>query len=141
MDTNQTFLDLCQSAALTAEKTVDKVWGQEFHVVNNDLFCLKYLVFPKGGKISKHRHLKKTELFTCAIGYFGMEIIKDGVSKKSIFKTGDKILLEPGTWHQLEAFADSIILEVSTHDDPADNERLEMSSFNSSNAKNIKNYE
>ena len=139
--------DLLLSITRAASTIVQKKWGAEFIVVNNDKFCLKYLLFYKGGKISFHAHHVKTELFNCISGKLGIitqnrpENYFEGDVKKGIFRAGDKILLEPYTYHSLEAFEDSIIVEISTTDRVEDSFRLNESSFNPDNDANIKNYE
>jgi hypothetical protein len=49
-------------------KIVKKGWGLEIHLVNNDKYCLKYLVFFKGKKFSWHKHIIKQELWFCMWG-------------------------------------------------------------------------
>lgn len=132
--------ELLLCAKETAETVVEKVWGTEYHVVNNEQFCLKYLVFKKGGKLSRHKHAIKKEMFICLTGVFGIEIGEGENIRKGIFLRDDKILLEPNTAHLLEAFYDSIILEISTQDFASDSYRLEPSSFNADNSLNIFNY-
>jgi quercetin dioxygenase-like cupin family protein len=128
-------------ALKAGEKVVIKEWGLESHIHNDKNFCLKYLIFWKGGKLSQHKHLLKTEKFLCIQGKFGLTILKDGIEKKSIIKAGKTILLEPGIYHSLEAFTNAIIIEVSTEDFPEDSYRLDQSSYNPNNDENIKNYE
>lgn len=122
-------------------KIVKKVWGIESHITNSAEFCLKYLIFFKGGKLSLHTHGIKKELFHCLQGKLGVRLVKDGVEEKLLIKAGGKILLEPGVFHQLEAFSHSIIVEVSTQDFKEDSYRLEPSSFNAENDLNIQVYQ
>jgi mannose-6-phosphate isomerase-like protein (cupin superfamily) len=105
-------------------KVVKKGWGLEIHFVNNDKYCLKYLIFFKGRKFSLHVHAVKQELWFCSWGSFNCTIIDD--SGLSIFKfsAGDKIELKPGIIHMIEATTNSIITEVSTTDYPEDSIRF-----------------
>ena len=132
--------DVCNSLKAGA-KIVPKVWGLESHIVNNEKFCLKYLIFWKGGRLSQHMHKIKEELFLCMQGKLGLTLIIDGKETKRIIKPGQTILLKPGQYHSLEAFKNSIIVEVSTTDRPEDSYRLDSSSYNPNNDDNIKNYE
>ena len=137
-----TFTDILRAGTKSAESVVEKVWGRELIQTNNELFCLKYLVFFKGGKISRHYHCKKTEQIKILCGILGARITSvDGVDKKYIVRAGDSIDLPVGTIHQLECFEDAILIEVSTQDFSSDSIRLEPSSFDVNNDENIKNYE
>lgn len=139
-NSNQHFWENVFSSLRGGAKIVKKVWGLESHITNNPDFCLKYLIFFKGGKLSLHAHTIKKELFHCLMGKFGVTLLKDGKEEKFLIKAGDKIMLEPGTFHSLEAFKNSIIVEVSTQDFPEDSHRLIESSFNEDNDSNIKEY-
>jgi mannose-6-phosphate isomerase-like protein (cupin superfamily) len=108
-------------------KVVKKGWGLEIHFVNNDKYCLKYLVFFKGKKFSWHKHLIKQELWFCMWGKFECVInSEDGEHfDYFIFNRGDKIEIMPNVEHQLMAMTNSIIVEVSTTDFPEDSIRIE----------------
>jgi mannose-6-phosphate isomerase-like protein (cupin superfamily) len=125
-----------------SEKTVPKVWGLEGHIINNDKFCLKYLIFYKGGKLSLHCHKIKTELFHCITGKFGLQMGGEmqNLHEKRILTPGDKVYLTPETYHSLECFEEGIIVEVSTTDRAEDSYRLVNSSFNPNNEGNIEHY-
>ena len=126
-----------------ADKIVPKKWGYESHIINNEKFCLKYLVFYKGGKLSLHAHKVKTELFHCISGKFGLTLqygTMESLQEKKLISAGDKIYLTPDTYHSLECFEEGIITEVSTTDRSEDSFRLIESSFDSENDGNIKDY-
>ncbi len=106
-------------------KIVPKGWGLEIHIVNNENYCLKYLVFFKGKKFSLHKHNLKRELFLCIWGAFECLLKDSGKEDLFRFKTGDKIQIEPKVEHQLQALTHSILLEVSTRDFPEDSIRIE----------------
>ena len=44
-------------------KKVDKVWGSEEWIVNNDKYCGKILNLKKGFRGSVHHHKNKNETF------------------------------------------------------------------------------
>lgn len=108
-------------------KIVKKGWGLEIHLVNNDKYCLKYLIFFKDKSFSWHKHVIKQELWFCMWGKFECVINTENNEffDYFIFKTGDKIEIKPNIEHQLKALTNSIIVEVSTTDFPEDSIRIE----------------
>jgi len=111
-------------ALMSGSKIVRKGWGVEIHIVNNDKYCLKYLVFFKGKKFSLHYHDIKQELWHCIFGKFDL-FLDESKSNPVRFKAGGKIELLPSQVHQLFALENSMIVEVSTRDFPEDSIRLE----------------
>lgn len=105
-------------------KIVKKDWGFEGHIVNNDKYCLKFLIFWEGCQFSYHAHNEKSELFLCLQGKFVCKLGKNGIEENLLMKRGDKIQIEPGILHQLTAMRNSIILEVSTRDYKEDSYRI-----------------
>lgn len=103
-------------------KIVKKGWGMEIHIVNNEKYCLKYLVFFKGKKFSWHKHIIKQELWFCMWG--NLECVINDENGEFfdylIFRRGDKIEIKQNVEHQLMAITNSIIVEVSTRDFPED---------------------
>ena len=116
----QTFIGLNSNS-----KIVKKGWGFEIHFINNEKYCLKYLVFFKGMKFSWHKHIIKQELWFCAWGKFECIINNNNFFKYRIFEKGDKIEIMPNIEHQLMALTNSIIIEVSTTDFDDDSIRIE----------------
>lgn len=106
-------------------KIVKKGWGFEIHFINNNEYCLKYLVFFKGKQLSLHKHLLKKELWLCTWGSFECFIKKNNNKNYFIFNQGDKIEILPGIEHQIRALTNCIITEVSTTDYPEDSIRIE----------------
>lgn len=121
---NETFWEVVLSGLISGSKIIKKTWGMEIHIVNHEDYCLKYLVFFEGKQFSYHLHRVKKELWHCLLGKFEMVLEKDNAKTYSIFKQGDKIEIEPGRIHQLQALKDSILVEVSTTDDPEDSIRI-----------------
>ena len=104
-------------------KIVPKVWGEERHIVNNDKYCGKILILNKGWRCSLHFHKIKLETFHCLKGLVGLELEE----AYNILMPGDTIDIPVGNYHRFTGLEDSQILEISTHDDVADNHRKEES--------------
>ena len=106
---------------------VEKIWGREFWVVNNDKYCMKFLFIQPGGCSSLHSHKKKDETFYVDEGYCFLEV--DGTTTR--LETGDSVHLEPGMKHRFwvpkEQPHGCMIVEVSTTHDEADVVRYEAS--------------
>jgi mannose-6-phosphate isomerase-like protein (cupin superfamily) len=107
---------------------VDKGWGYEEIWVTNDLYCSKYMVFPKSGnKFSMHFHKDKDETWTVLNGSFTVRYIdtQNADLYELELKKGDRFHNPPLQPHQLIATEDnSIMLEVSTPDSVEDNYRI-----------------
>ena len=103
-------------------KTVDKAWGVETWLVNEAEYCAKYLNLFKGAYCSMHRHLRKKETFIILEGEVVLEHGLEG--DMTHLKKDEFYTLEPGTWHRFRGVRHSLILEVSTHHDDEDVERL-----------------
>jgi mannose-6-phosphate isomerase-like protein (cupin superfamily) len=102
------------------ERVVEKVWGEEEWIVNNDLYCSKLLHIKPGYVCSDHRHPIKDETFYVLAGH-GAVRIGGGVRQ---VKVGDTIRIEPLTWHCFATAAGMTLLEISTHHEDADVERM-----------------
>lgn len=102
----------------------EKVWGREFWIENNDLYCCKVLVLDAGRQCSLHSHKLKDETFLMLSGRLVMEI-GDAVET---MRPGDFIRLRPDTVHRFRGVEPSVMVEVSTHHDEADSYRIEPSS-------------
>lgn len=110
---------------------VSKAWGTEIWLTNRDEYCAKLMVLNGGFQCSLHRHLKKTETFFILQGLVEVQIGIDG--HKELKGPGDPIHIPVGTWHRFgdpstSDFSDvPVMLEVSSHHDDEDVERLEPS--------------
>jgi len=105
---------------------VPKGWGEERHIINNDLYCGKILCFTKGKSFSNHFHFIKEETWYVIKGklkltYFNLSNANKIEKELNI---GDIIHIPPGNPHQLEALEDSEIFEVSTTDRSEDSYRI-----------------
>jgi quercetin dioxygenase-like cupin family protein len=105
---------------------VEKGWGKEIIIVNNNEYCGKILSFEKGKKFSMHYHLKKKETWYVNKGKFiliWIETLK-GITYVEYLNVGDIITNEIGEPHQLIALEDSEVFEVSTKHYDEDSYRL-----------------
>ena len=100
-------------------KKVNKIWGSEEWIVNNDKYCGKILNLNKGFRGSMHYHKNKHETFYLLEGKVLLEV--DG--EKKVMKAGDVQILEPGMKHRFTPLENSKIIEFSTHHDDGDTYR------------------
>ena len=105
---------------------VEKGWGHEVIIVNNELYCGKILHFNKGAKFSMHFHLKKKETWYVSTGSFlfrwinthNADVIEETLS------AGDTITNEVGEPHQIICLEEGDIFEVSTQHFDSDSYRV-----------------
>ena len=110
---------------------VKKVWGREEIYINTELYCYKKLFINKGYHTSDHYHLDKDETFLVESGLVELFTVVDSIG----MGPGCTARIKPGSHHQLVAIADSVIIEISTHDDPKDSYRITESGKNKDNTK------
>jgi quercetin dioxygenase-like cupin family protein len=107
-------------------KRVEKAWGYELWIINNELYCGKLLCFKQGAKFSMHYHMIKDETWYVNEGEFIYRWIDTetaDVIEQKIHK-GDVVRQRPGQPHQLEAITDGVIFEVSTQHFDSDSYRV-----------------
>lgn len=121
---------------------IEKGWGGEDWIVNNELYCGKLLNFEKDKKMSLHYHRIKDETFYC-IGTVRLitytdpsfdELIKSWedlyqmVGKSGIFvfylETGDSFHIPVQMRHIITAMENSTIVEFSTTHRDEDSVRI-----------------
>ncbi len=111
---------------------VEKVWGHEEWIVNNDKYCGKKLVFNKGYCCSLHCHKIKDETFYVLSGKIILELQnekQDGDKKISrVMTSGDIQHIAPGAYHRIIALEPSEIIEFSTFHMDDDSYRISSSS-------------
>ena len=107
-------------------KTVEKGWGFELHIENNEDYCGKLLVFKEGSKFSMHYHVEKYETWFVQEGKFIFRWINPATAEtvEDILNRGDIVTIYQGISHQLEALEDSVIFETSTQDKTEDSFRV-----------------
>lgn len=106
---------------------VQKLWGHEKIIVNNDLYCGKIIVIEKNKIGSFHYHKIKDETFYLLSGK-----VKLKYSNSDDFDSCEELIMEPGssfrlfprTRHQIIGLEDSEIIEFSTKDMVEDSYRV-----------------
>ena len=91
-------------------KTVQKVWGEELWIVNNELYCGKILRLKKGYRCGYHAHPIKDETFYILSGIVLMKYNED----EFFIGKGDSLRIFPGEYHSFTGITDAKILEIST---------------------------
>lgn len=115
--------------AASAIKTVKKVWGVEYWIVNTELYAMKYLkVFP-GYQCSIHAHAAKDETFVGISGTLRLLIHKRDMetAREHAIHPGVTYRVRPETFHSFQAYNETWVMEISTHADDADVIRLQES--------------
>jgi quercetin dioxygenase-like cupin family protein len=108
-------------------KRVEKAWGYELWIINNELYCGKLLVFKQGKQFSMHYHLLKDEAWYVSEGVFNYKYIdtETAAEVEMIIEKGACIHLLPGQPHQLLALTEgATIFEVSTQHFDEDSYRV-----------------
>ena len=108
-------------------RTVDKGWGNELIFADEKDYCGKLLNFKTGKKFSMHFHSIKDETWYVLSGKFKVNVIETNNAKSYSVE-----LVKGNVWrnaplvpHQVECLEEGSIVEVSTHDDPNDNYRVQ----------------
>jgi quercetin dioxygenase-like cupin family protein len=109
-------------------KKVEKIWGYELWIHNDEEYCGKLLVFAKArNRFSMHYHIQKKESWYVQEGRFQFNWlnVEDGKLEGKTLEKGDSVLIERGLPHQLIALEDnSIVFEVSTQHFDEDSYRV-----------------
>ncbi len=105
---------------------VDKGWGYELHIHNDDGYCSKILHFNKGSHFSMHFHMMKHETWYVASGKFLLRRIDTNTADviECNLVQGDVIVVPLGLPHQLWALEEGEIFESSTPDHVIDSYRV-----------------
>lgn len=109
-------------------KYVDKGWGFEIWIDNNEEYCGKLLFMYAGKKLSWHYHKLKRETFYVASGKVKViygETDDMETAKEIILEKGMNFQVHRGLRHRLYAFEDSEIYEFSTQHFDEDSIRIE----------------
>jgi mannose-6-phosphate isomerase-like protein (cupin superfamily) len=112
---------------LNSDNIVEKKWGREIILHNDENYCGKLLQFNKGAKFSMHFHIKKIETFYVNKGKLVLKYIdtKDASTYIKELNVGDVIEIEPSDPHQIFAEEDSEIIEISTQHFDSDSYRID----------------
>ncbi len=100
-------------------KIVEKKWGSEKWIVNNNLYCGKILTLKKMFRCSIHHHKKKTETFYVTKGQVLLEVDDNAY----ILIPGDAVDVLPDQDHRFTGLEESEIIEFSTHHEDEDSYR------------------
>lgn len=98
---------------------IEKKWGCEFWVVNNELYCFKVLHLKKGYQCSLHCHKIKDETFIIKSGQVRMEV--NGIS--NIMLSKQQVRIKPNEYHRFTGLTDAVIIEISTQHMDSDSYR------------------
>ncbi len=112
---------------LDTPQIVNKGWGHELVLFNNEELCGKILCFNKGAKFSLHAHKLKFELFYCLQGSIKVTGVNtEDASKFTIeINEGEVLEIPRGAFHQIEAITEAKIVEFSTNHQDTDSYRIE----------------
>lgn len=109
---------------------VQKLWGQEDWVVNNEFYCGKVLYLRPGFQCSLHYHPVKNESFMVIQGKVGVEV-RDGELAEMVIldaKSQDVLDIPAGVAHRFWAIGEeALLVEFSTPHSDEDVVRLEES--------------
>lgn len=107
---------------------VQKGWGYELWIENNNQYCGKLLYFSKGKFCSWHYHKLKEETFYLQAGrlqiFYGWD---DDIAKAEclIMKPGDSFHVPIGLRHRIKGLLKSnVMFEFSTHHEDSDSIRI-----------------
>lgn len=108
---------------------VKKGWGKEVIFAREPAYCGKLLVFNKRSQFSMHFHKNKDETFYITEGRFQLDWVdtKDASTKTVFLEPNDTWRIPPMVPHQVTCISHGgTIIEVSTHDDPEDNDNFRI---------------
>jgi mannose-6-phosphate isomerase-like protein (cupin superfamily) len=98
----------------------DKYWGN-IQTMVNALYTGKRLFFAKGQHSSLHYHCQKLETYYIHSGELLVRLRAGrGEDRLITLKKGNTLLIPPGLMHQDGGLEDTVIIEVSTHDEDSD---------------------
>lgn len=108
---------------------VEKTWGHEIWMVNNNKYCGKILHFNQNVKFSMHYHLIKDETWYIQSGEFIFRWIdtKTADIKEENLTVGKCVNIPIGLPHQLESLTGGDIIEISSEHFEEDSHRIIVS--------------
>ena len=115
--------------SLITIKHVPKGWGYEKWIANSPEYCGKLLFIKKTKRCSWHYHKLKDETFYITEGRFQLDWVdtKDASTKTVFLESNDTWRIPPMVPHQVTCISHGgTIIEVSTHDDPEDNDNFRI---------------
>lgn len=105
---------------------VEKSWGWERWICNNELYCGKILFIEKDKFCSFHYHKLKSEVLFLESGkmLFNYSYGSFDLINQIEMNSGDAYHVEPGFIHQMVALEDCTIIETSTQHFNSDSYRI-----------------
>lgn len=110
---------------LKKSKTFDRRYKEYaenlIETIINREFTGKKIFFKKGNKSSLHFHCKKTEAYFIHSGKLFLRLkAGQGEDRFFVLEPGQAVQITPGLMHQAGGLEDTIIIEISTHDEDSD---------------------
>jgi len=100
--------------AIQLARLVQKDWGHEEWIVNNEKYCGKKLVFKPRYQCSLHYHKIKEETFYIVAGSVYLETEHHGIKQNRIMEPGDIAHIPISMLHRLSALTFAEVMEFST---------------------------
>jgi mannose-6-phosphate isomerase-like protein (cupin superfamily) len=103
---------------------VEKDWGWEKWIVNNDFYCGKILHINVGASTSYHKHIQKLETLFVQSGT--LKVLYGEEDSPSIYylSEGESMTIYKNIFHKLIAFNEAVeLIEFSTHHEDSDSIR------------------
>ena len=98
------------------EPCLNKGWGEEVVVHNDQNYCTKILNLKRGGECSLHMHLEKHETFWVLSGEVEIELFFNLERNRLILKAGESIDIPARMGHKFKALQPSTLIEASNYD-------------------------
>ncbi len=107
-------------------EVIEKGWGREIWIANNNQYCGKILEFNEGAEFSMHYHMLKHETFYILEGEVELRgyDLKDASMHGRTFKEGNIIVIPAGNPHKIIAKKKSRVIEISTTHYESDSYRV-----------------
>jgi len=115
-------------------KLVNKLWGYEIWLENNEKYCGKHLHVEPNRWCSAHFHKNKKETFYVIEGELILKYSKNmnkdiwdlDLVDTIVLKKGDSFTLEPKTVHRFSSNLDTPcdFIEISSHHEDSDSYRI-----------------
>ena len=93
---------------------VEKPWGYELIWARTDRYVGKILHVNAGHVLSRQYHNRKDETMHVLSGELILRLGEGAGFEERPFRAGESVRIRPGVIHQIEAVADSDVLEAST---------------------------
>jgi cytidyltransferase-like protein len=108
---------------------VEKRWGWEDWIANNDKYCGKILFVKADCQTSFHYHTLKDETMYLSSGISLISYSDsddESTAKEILLTSGESMHIPVGLRHRIKAIEDSIIYEVSTTHFDSDSKRINL---------------